>query len=208
MYNVRRISNKEELSGCDIFKAEHFMWNSTRRPEAFGRMGYLERQGLYVRMTCLESGPKREYKNHMENVYKDSAMEIFLAFPDADLKQSDPPARDSLYFNFEINANGAMYAKYGHGRQGRQFITDEEYAATGVNAVIEPDSWSVELLIPESLLKRVGGIRHFSAGSIFFFNFYKISEDPAIEHYGAYSPMPGDKPDFHQPPHFARAVIV
>ncbi len=208
LYKTYLIHSKEELDSCPAFVVKHFMWTPTpRRPITFGRMGYIEGQGLYLTMTCLEIEPKRACINHRDMVCKDSAVEAFFAFPDASL-QSGPPTAESLYFNFEINANGAMYAKYGYGRKNRQFITDEEYAQTGVKAAIEPDRWSVELLVPQSLLERAGGLSDFSIGSVFYCNFYKISEDPAIEHYAAYAPIQSETPNFHLPQYFAKAVIA
>lgn len=208
IYKIFPIQSKEDLSRCPVFAVNHFLWACRRRPESFGRMGYLAGQGLYVQMTCMESAPKRDCKNHRDLVCKDSAMEVFLAFPDKKLRQTAPPEATSLYFNFEINANGAMYAKYGYGRRDRQFITGEDYDMTGAKAVIEPDRWSVELLIPQRMLKRVGGIADLTAGSVFFCNFYKISEDPAIEHYAAFNPIQSETPNFHLPQYFAQAVIT
>jgi len=170
-------------------------------------MAYLQDAGLVLRMTTFEKDPKREFENHRDMVCKDSAVEAFFAFPDLELKQTKQPSNDDLYFNFEINANGAMYAKTGHGRQGRTFLSDVEYALTNVNATIEPDRWTAELLVPLPLLER-HGIRPMNAGDTFFCNFYKISEDPTIQHYAAFCPIPTETPNFHLPTHFARAVIV
>jgi len=206
MYKTYVIKSKEELDRCPIFQVNHVLWNSSRQPETFGQMAYLDGEGLFIRMTCVEQNPKRELQNHRDMVCRDSAVEAFFAFPDPELKQTEQPSNDSLYLNFEINANGAMHAKYGHGRQGRQFLTEEEYALTGISAVIEPDRWTVELLVPDALLKRLG-LFAFQAGDTFFCNFYKIAEDPVIGHYMAYNPIPTEKPNFHLPAHFARAEI-
>lgn len=207
-YKTYLISNKDELARCPVFEIKHFQWTSRQQPKTYGQMGYLDNQGLYLRITSLERNPKRLLTNHRDMVCKDSAIEAFFAFPDTSLQQTDPPQADSLYFNFEVNANGAMYAKYGYGRKNRQFLTDEEYALTGVQAQIESDRWMIELLIPLEVLKRVGGILRFAAGDIFFCNFYKISEDPAIEHYASYSPIDCETPNFHLPQYFAQAVVT
>jgi len=206
-YPVHVIESKEKLDHCPVFQVNHYLWDSLRQPETFGQMAYLDGRGLFLRMTCMEQDPKREFQNHRDMVCKDSAMEAFFAFPDPNLRQTPPPSNDCLYLNFEINANGAMYAKYGPGRQGRQFITDEEYALTGAKAAIESDRWTAELLIPDPLLERLG-LPKFKVKDTFFCNFYKIAEDPAILHFGAYHPIPVEKPNFHLPAHFARAEIV
>jgi hypothetical protein len=202
IYETRIISAKEELSLCPVFEVGHFLWNCRRRPETYGRMGYLKGQGLFLQMTSLESDPLRELKNHRDMVCKDSAVEAFFSF------SPEQPDENSLYFNFEINANGAMYAKYGHGRKDRQFLTEAEYALTGVRAAVEADRWTAELLVPQQVLERVCGISGFGAGDVFFCNFYKISEDPGIEHYAAYSPIQSAAPNFHLPQFFAKAVVA
>jgi len=207
-YPTYIIESKADIDRCPVFALEHYLWTCLVRPQTFGQLAYLNGQGLYVRMTCIEADPKREMKRHRDMVCKDSAMEAFFAFPDLDLRQTTPPSNDSLYFNFEVNANGAMYAKYGHGRQNRQFLTGEEVAMTGVTARIEPDRWTVEFLIPDLLLARICGIPGLAAGDTFFCNFYKIAEDPSIEHYGAFQPIPTERPNFHLPQHFARTEIL
>ena len=208
VYPIYMIQSKEALHRCPTFEVSHSLWNSLQKPQTFGQIAYLIGQGLYLRMTSLESNPKRELQNHRDRVCTDSAMEAFFAFPDPNLRQTEQPSNDALYLNFEINANGAMYAKYGHGRQGRQFLTEADYARTHVQASMEPDRWTVELLVPDTLLARVGGIPAFKAGDTFFCNFYKVAEDPAIEHYAAFCPIPTETPNFHLPAHFARAEIV
>ena len=124
------------------------MWNSKQEPKAYGWMGYIEGEGLFVKMVCEETNPKREYKNHKDPVYKDSAMEIFLAF----LEKGETLSNECMYTNFEINANGAMLANYGVGRKNRQFISDEQYKQTGVVATIDEDKWCLEVLFPETYL--------------------------------------------------------
>ena len=202
MYKTYVIHRKEDITECPSFAVDHFMWNSILRPKTCGRMAYLSEQGLFVQMTCNETNPKRDFKHHRDMVCKDSAMEAFFVF---DSKAQ--PTEDSLYFNFDINAHGAMYAKYGRGRSNRQFISDDEYRLAGVQAKIEENHWSVELLISNKLLERVCGIPGLSDGDVFHCNFYKISEDPRIEHYAAYSPIKNDKPNFHMPQYFAKAVV-
>ena len=208
VYPTQIVSRWEQLPACPTFAADNFLWNSRVHPPAFGRMAYLPGTGLCLHLTCQETDPKRECTNHHEMVCKDSAMEVFFAFPDPHLRQCDPPENDCLYLNFEVNANGAMFAKHGHGRQNRQFITTEEYVQTGVKATIMPERWEVQLTIPDMLLARVAQLSGLASGDKFFFNFYKISEDPAIEHYGAYNPIPTEHPNFHLPAHFAIAKIV
>ena len=180
------------------------MWNSKQQPSTYGWLGYVEDEGLFVKMICEESNPKRVYKNHKDPVYKDSAMEIFLAF----LKNGEMLSNDCMYTNFEINANGAMLANYGAGRKNRKFISVEQYKQTNVKATIDEDKWCLEVLFPESYLNEICDFENIKRGSIFYCNFYKISESDEILHFGSYSLIDSETPNFHLPVCFAHAVIV
>ena len=108
-YRVKTIFNKEEIESCQRFSMDHFMWTCLQKPEAYGWMGYLKDQGLFVKLVCKEKDPKRVYHNFMDMVCEDSAMEVFLAFPE----KGEALTNDVMYLNFEVNSNGAMYAAYG-----------------------------------------------------------------------------------------------
>lgn len=203
-YLVKRISEKNQIETCEKFSIDHYMWNSTREPKVYGFMGYLEGEGLFVKMVCEETNPKRLYQNHRDPVYKDSAMEIFLAFPE----EGEKLHNDCMYTNFEINSNGAMLANYGKGRKMRQSITDEQFALTGVKATIKEDKWYLEVLFPESYLKQICDFERVKRGAAFYCNFYKIAEDEEIVHFGSYSPIESETPNFHLPVCFAEAEIA
>lgn len=200
-YQVKRIENKSQIEKCQKFFINQYMWNSKQEPQAYGWMGYIEGEGLFVKMVCEESNPLRTYKNHRDPVYKDSAMEVFLAFPNGDI------SNDCMYTNFEINSNGAMLANFGEGRQGRQFITDEQYEQTGVNSTIESDKWFLEVLFPETYLNEICDFEQIKNGEIFYCNFYKIAEAEEVQHFGSYSPIESETPNFHLPVCFAEATI-
>ncbi len=202
-YGVKRIQDKSQIEQCERFEISNYMWNSTREPKAYGWMGYLEGQGLFVKMVCEESDPKRVYQNPHDPVYKDSTMEAFLAF----LGEGETLSNDCMYTNFEINSNGAMLADYGKGRRGRLLITDEQYKETGVCAVIEERKWSLTVLFPEAYLNQITDFGAVKEGKTFYCNFYKISESDEIVHFGSFSPIESEKPNFHLPVCFAEAVI-
>lgn len=203
-YKVKAIHRREDIVQCERFDINHFQWNCVTKPQAFGYMGYLEGEGLYVEIRVLEKEPLRRCMHHHDMVCKDSAVEVFLAFAE----QGMPVSNDDMYLNFEVNANGAMYAKYGFGRKGRQFLSDEAYAATGVKSVIDEEGWTMSMLVPEDFLGNVCGFSPDGCGKEMYCNFYKISEDPDVEHYGSFSPIESEKPNFHLPVYFAKAIMA
>lgn len=203
-YQIHKIENKTQIEGCEPFSIRQYMWNSKIEPKTYGWMGYIVDEGLFVKMICEEAQPKREHTNHREMVCEDSAMEIFLAFTE----EEEILTNDSMYLNFEINANGAMYAKYGKGRKNRTFLTDEQYEMTGCKAVMEENRWMVEVLFPETFLKKVCDFEKIKEGKEFYCNFYKIAECEPILHFGSYSPIENETPNFHLPVFFAKAEII
>ena len=201
-YKIKKIQNRNQIEQCEQFGINQYMWNSKKEPKVYGWLGYLEGKGLFVKMMCEESNPKCIYHNHKDPVYKDSAMEIFLAFPgDGEL------SNDCMYTNFEINSAGKMLANYGKGRKGRQFISDEFYELSGVMAKVEDDKWYLEVLFPEVYLNQICDFEKVKGGQEFYCNFYKIAESEEILHFGSYSPINSETPNFHLPVCFAKTVI-
>lgn len=202
-YTIKVIKNKAELIRCQTFDVANYQWNSVVSPRTYGAMGYIPGAGLYVEMVCEETDPLRDCRHHKDMVCKDSAMEIFLAFED----KGTTLTNDSFYLNLEVNANGAMYAKSGHGRKGRQFLSEEIYEKSQVSAVIEADEWKISLLIPEEFLLTACGWDYKNPEKELYCNFYKISEHPKIEHYGSFRRIDNAKPNFHLPVFFAKTKI-
>jgi len=202
LYQVKRIQDKTQIEQCNQFTITNYMWNSKREPKAYGWAGYVEGEGLFVKMVCEERNPKCEYKNHRDPVYKDSAMEVFFAFPG-----EETLSNDCMYTNFEINSNGAMLANYGKGRKNRQSISDEQFILTGVKAIREENRWYLEVLFPEDYLNQICDFESVKAGNSFYCNFYKICESEEGTHFGSFSPIESKTPNFHLPICFAKAVI-
>lgn len=202
-YIVKKIREKSEIESCETFFIDQYMWNSKQEPKTYGWMGYLENEGFYVKMICEEKDPKRGWKNHKEMVCEDSAVEVFLAFTE----ENEILTNNSMYINFEINANGAMYAQYGKGRKNRQFLSEEEYRMANIRTKMSENQWEMEVTIPETFLNKICDLEKIKSGKLFYCNFYKISEDASIEHYGSYSPIDSEVPNFHLPVFFAEAIL-
>lgn len=202
-YLVKRINDREEITSCVRFDITNFMWDSTREPKTYGYLGYIEGTGLFAKFFIEESDPKRIYTQNRDPVYKDSAVEVFLAF----LQEGEVLSNDCMYTNYEFNSNGALLANYGVGRKGRQSITDEQFALAGCTAHIMEDRWTAEVTIPESYLHQICDFDAIKAGKTFYCNFYKIAEGEGIQHFGSFSPIDSPTPNFHLPVCFAEAKI-
>jgi len=208
-YKTMIIDAPELISLCPVFHVDNAQWTCKRKPSTQGSVAYIPYKGLFVSMSCDEKDPLRTVTEDMGRVCGDSALEAFFAFPDAaaPLDSEGRPSSDCLYFNFEINANGALYAKTGRGRKNRAPLTEYEMDAAAPAAWIDPDGWGAEFFVPIELLRRVAGIDELNNNDVFFCNFYKISENPEIEHYLSYSAIQSETPNFHLPRYFARTSV-
>ncbi len=204
-FQVKTISKKNQIETCEQFSITHYYeCGNGYKPKAYGWLGYLDNKGFFVKLVCEEKNPMREYKKLYDRVCEESAMEIFMAF----LEDGEPLTNDCMYTNFEINANGAMYTKYGKGRKNRKFISEEVYKMTEIEARVEEEQWSLEFIIPEKFLCEICDFAKIKEGKSFYFDFFKISENKANEHYGTWAPSDSETPNFHRPIDYIEAVIV
>lgn len=200
MIKIKILQHPDELYTVSPLEVRHLLWGTTSIPNTYAYLGFVLDDGFYLRMVCEESNPLRTYTKPNAPVYQDSAMEAFFQFQP---KNSSSP----VYLNFEMNANGVLLAAYGQSRIYRTYFTEEEYASFHCKAELLDDKWIIELRIPLSILEHIYGTLSLVAGASFSFNFYKISETAAIEHYASYSPIRTAIPSFHLPEFFAVAVL-
>lgn len=201
MYDVRVIEDKKGIIYSEPFFMNHFQWKNVYKPKAYGKMALLRDRGLYIEMTCEESDPIRNVAEDEVHVCSDSVMEVFIAFN----KEEKPITNDDLYINYEMNANGKLYAKYGFGRKNRKFISKEQLKLSDCRAVVNKDTWALSVLIPKALLEEIEQWENIVNGKIFYCNFYKMSENPEIEHYASYKEIDSETPNFHLPICFGEA---
>lgn len=199
IYHVKTIKTIDQINECPVFEISHYRWTKNYRPKAMGKMALLDGYGLIVMMTATETDPLRQYHVDDSPVYKDSGLEAFINFA--------PENLDKGYFNFEMNANGAMLSEFGTGKERKKLKEITAYHAECTADIVDKISWSVLLKIPKELICEIYGKKCLSSGDIFTCNFYKISEDPRIEHYASYAPVESPTPNFHLPNCFARAII-
>ncbi len=204
MIKIQILSSPNQLTTKGTsFEVSHFLWRTKFAPPVTGRIGYVTGDGFYVEMTCLESDPLRHQNGFQAPVYLDSAMEAFFHFPFPGSRKNEP----SPYINLEFNANGSLLAQCGVSRAGRTPLSETECQAFSHRVQLLSDHWTLNFRLPLSLLKQMYGITEFGPSDTFSCNFYKISEDPSIEHYAAFSPVLSESPDFHRPEFFEKVTF-
>lgn len=179
-----------------VLEISHYQWSSDYKPYAYGRMAYLDNQGLLVHMVSEENNPLRRYTEDDDPVYRDSALEFFVSFS----------AGEKTYINIEVNALGAVL--YGYGKDGLKYkLADVSNLKPEVSVNRGENSWEVEMFISEPLIQNIFEIDSIQPNSRFSCNLYKISEEAEIEHYGSWSRIDSDVPNFHLPQFFGRVII-
>lgn len=190
---------------------ENYLWNCTVKPQTHADMS-LDDEGLKVRFEVMESNPLTTALTQQEPmlmVCQDSAVELFLAFPDDEHDQNfKPELEHCLYLNIEINSHGICYAKHGHSRKNRTAFTSEQIASLKIRAERASDRWSVELIVPRKLIRELAHYDAFSPEHVWAFNLYKISESSETEHYIAYNRVDVSAPNFHLPEYFALCRVT
>ena len=134
-----------------------------------------------------------------ESVWQDSCVEFFLS----------PEPGDGLYYNFEFNCIGRMYACVGPDRNKRNFLPDsafcavQRYATLGGNPFEERKGgydWELSVVIPVRCLT-AHDIKKLD-GRCMKGNFYKCGDHLSVPHFLSFAPIGVPKPDFHRPEFF------
>ncbi len=187
----------------------HYQWHCAIKPATLFTIYALE-DGLHVLFNVKEQKPKCLCTENFQRVCEDSAVELFLAFPQTKLSPDidyHPTLEQDLYFNFEFNSAGICYAKYAPTRKNRTPLTEAEIKKLDIKTKLYEDSWRLRFIVPRDLIKEKVGYDPFEPNCLFALNAYKISEDPKIEHYVSLSEVKVPTPNFHRPDFFVRAYV-
>ena len=145
--------------------------------------------GISILMHSEEKNQRAECLEQNGMICQDSCMEFFFK----------PDPLDLNYFNFEFNPKGILHLAIGNGRHGRVLI-DEDRATFRIQTKTKDDEWSVKFFIPnEFILKYFKRVAPVCKG-----NFYKCGDLTDHEHYGAWSEVEVEHPDYHVPDFFGR----
>lgn len=195
-YNVKITSLPVDWEAVDTGYIDVYSWGGEYRPKAYFKAVFVENDGFYVKMTAEEGDPKAVYENDMDPVYKDSCLEFFA------MLKSDG------YINCEMNSKGAVLAAFGKGRGSRIPVCDIAGKTVEVTANREDRKWSVVLRIGTEIIEKLYGATDISEGFVFKANAYKCGDDCEFPHYGAFSEVGAEKPDYHRPEYFVDFKLV
>lgn len=174
-----------------------YKWTEGYSPKAFAQLVYVKNLGFALHMEAYESDPKAVYTVYNQDVYKDSCLEFFVNF------NPEQP----LYINFEMNANGAFLSALRPGRKGKKPIHEILSDLPAVRSERSDDHWSVDAFFTLAQIETLFGKSVFNAGDVIKGNFYKCGDETPIPHFGMWSPVELEQPDFHRPEFFGTLII-
>ena len=153
--------------------------------------------GFSMHITAWEQNPRRTVTEHQGSVHNDSCVEWFANFA---------PLLCDRYFNFEVNANGAMRVAFRKDRHDLSLLPLEDIALLNIQTAIHAETWEVRFQVPFALLRKyIPGYR-YEKGMQIRTNFYKCGDLAQFPHFGIWKEYPLEKPDFHRPEFFGVVV--
>ena len=159
---------------------------------------YADREGFHLHTLVEERNPRRQETRHMHDVYTDSCTEWFVNFL---------PEAGERYFNFEVNANGAMYVSYRTKEGDLTLLTEAEIGRLRIRTRIASGCWEVSYCVPYDLIQHyIPSFRPLKQMQIRT-NFYKCGDHTPYPHYGIWHVYDAEKPDFHRPEHFETVTV-
>lgn len=200
MYEIKIIENKNQIETGNIANISIYNWGGAYQPKATAILCFIEQVGFIVKLSCDEKNPRAVFTKQNEGVCRDSCLEFFANFK--------PKKTGSGYMNFEGNAKGSLLCCYGTNRYHRKTIMQMGFCHPEPLPYQNEISWGFELMIPLSLINDVYGDSTFSTGDIIKGNFYKCGDDCEVPHYGSYTKINSDHPDFHLPEYFSDMILV
>jgi hypothetical protein len=177
-------------------------WNSVSSedlPETKVKLQY-DDQDLYVIFRVHDRCLRAVTTQIHGEVWKDSCVEFFFA-PNCN--------QPNAYFNLETNCCGVPLARYHTGpRQNSRYleITDCQQIRIASTAsgpirheIRKPLTWTLEYALPLDILTHYTNIEKPAPGVLWRGNFYKCADGCSCPHWISWSPVSGERPDFHRP---------
>ena len=180
------------------FEITHYPWeDSGVHPKTIITIGY-DDEGYNVHYVSYETELRAVETEHNSDVYKDSCMEIYMAFAEG----------DNHYMNVEVNPNGATYVSLSTCREESVKIDPKEIDTLGAKTQIFEDRWEIDYKIPKEFLEKYFPTYKHGKGAKLRGNFYKCGDATNHPHWGCYADITWEYPDFHRPEFFAEFELV
>lgn len=152
-------------------------------------------EAIYIKFWAYETEIRGTYHKHNDNVFEDSCVEFFFR-----------PNSNPNYFNIETNVLGAQLIGFGPARENRERVNVDDVVMQIQPSVKDADNykdnvWTMEYCVPFSFMKKYYGDMDIISDGLRA-NLFKCGDFTKFEHYGMWSPVEIESPDFHKPEFF------
>lgn len=186
---------------CAEADIEEFGWRKNDyMPKTVFRLCW-NHTGLAVEAVSHETTLRQEAGTDGSDVWHDSCMEFFFG----------PAEPEHRYINLEVNPKGTIVMGFGSSRSGRAKLEKIYKSRIGLSTEIHEKEglWLARYTIPFELLGELFELppneEHFREWNA---NFYKCGEMTEFPHYGMWSKVESEEPDFHRPEFFGKLSLV
>jgi Carbohydrate-binding family 9 len=178
-------------------RIDNLLWTgSGYMPDVRFCMAY-SRTSILLKYIVKEKSVKAVYRQINDPVYKDSCVEMFIAFNG-----------ERNYYNLEFNPLGTALVGFGSGKNDRVCLNEQliekikslqRITPQNGNALIE---WELMLNIPFTVF----GHHHITSldNQVCAVNFYKCGDDLPQPHFLSWNEVVYPYPNFHLPEFFGR----
>lgn len=157
---------------------------------------------LFLKFNVSEEAIRAVYAKTHEPVYKDSCVEMFIAFKG-----------EKEYYNLEFNLLGTCLSAYGSGRENRKGLPEVELARIKSLSLLSRSpqlqpafQWQLTLMIPLEVFcfHEIKQLKETEARA----NFFKCGDDLPNPHFLSWNNIVAEEPDFHLPAFFGNLHFV
>jgi len=182
---------------------DNLLWSTSGyMPEVTFSMAYAN-DSILLRYAVKEKYISAVYRNINEPVYKDTCVELFIAFNN-----------EANYYNLEFNCLGTALVGFGSNKQDRiaiskqliERITSYHLIKTPANGSDGLINWELTVNIPFSVF----GFHQINslANQICSVNFYKCGDELPEPHYLSWNNIIYPEPNFHLPEFFGKVKFA
>ena len=194
------IKKTSDISLANVDYVNTWRWGKDYTPVCPFRAVHTD-DSLIISLRCYEKEPYAAVTKKNGYVCNDSCLEFFFS-----------PSEDNSegYFNFEVNANPTYLFGFNPVGGKEEYIEwdDSEYDLKSTTGKDENgDFWQIDFTLPYALIKKYVPEASLESGSIMRGNVYKCGKHGQIEHYGTWSPVETDGPNFHKPEFYGKFII-
>lgn len=195
MYYIKKVDLSEAEKGeiCDYIDMGNGYYPKVEFKIVYNEIGF------HIKFFVYEKNPKATFTEHFSYVHLDSCVEWFANFA---------PDINDRYFNFEVNANGAMNVAFNKARGISTPVTIKDVDALNIQARQCDDMWTVSYIVPFVWIKNFIPQYDFRENKTLLANVYKCGDETEYKHYGCLNMVNKSKTDFHQPCYFKEMIIV